>query len=51
MELPGLGASVTKLVDSVEVIEDETGEYLAIELSPDAGAPCRSLRRLRAPEP
>ncbi len=35
MELPGLDASVTKLVDKVEVLEEETGEYLAIELSPE----------------
>ena len=39
MELPGLGTSVTKLVDSVEIDTDETGEYLAIEITPGSRRP------------
>jgi len=36
MELPGLGASVTKLANSVEVVSDGSGEFLAIEIAPQS---------------
>ena len=35
MELPGLGASVTKLADKVEIVEEESGEYLSIVIAPE----------------
>jgi anti-sigma regulatory factor (Ser/Thr protein kinase) len=34
MELPGLGVSITKLANRVEVESDAAGEHLAIEFSP-----------------
>jgi serine/threonine-protein kinase RsbW len=34
MDLPGLGASVSKLADRVEVLSEESGEFLAIEIGP-----------------
>lgn len=36
MELPGLGVSITKLADRVEVESDDAGEYLMIEIAPEA---------------
>jgi anti-sigma regulatory factor (Ser/Thr protein kinase) len=35
MELPGLGVSLSKLADRVEVLSDERGEYLEIEIAPE----------------
>jgi len=34
MKLPGLGVSITKLADRVEVADGEDGEHLEIEISP-----------------
>jgi anti-sigma regulatory factor (Ser/Thr protein kinase) len=36
MELPGLGVSLSKLADRVDVLRDERGEYLEIEIAPEA---------------
>jgi anti-sigma regulatory factor (Ser/Thr protein kinase) len=36
MELPGLGVSITKLANRVEVETDEAGEYLMIEIEPQS---------------
>lgn len=35
MELPGLGVSISKLADRVEVLDDPRGEYIEIEIGPD----------------
>jgi anti-sigma regulatory factor (Ser/Thr protein kinase) len=37
MELPGLGVSISKLADRVEVRRHEHGEYLEIEIAPEPG--------------
>jgi hypothetical protein len=34
MQLPGLGVSITKLAQRVEVESDSDGEYLMIEITP-----------------
>lgn len=34
MDLPGLGASVTQLADRVEILAEESGEFLVIEIGP-----------------
>lgn len=38
MELPGLGVSVSKLADSVDVVESDDGEFLAIEIASGTAA-------------
>ncbi len=37
MELPGLGVSLSKLADRIEVEPGEDGEYLMIEIAPEPG--------------
>ena len=39
MELPGLGVSISKLADRIEVNRGGRGEYLEIEIGPEAGRP------------
>lgn len=39
MELPGLGVSVAKLADRFEVLEEDEGEYIAIEIAPGVSQP------------
>jgi len=38
MELPGLGVSVAKLAESVEIVENGVGEFLAIVIAPETTA-------------
>ena len=38
MELPGLGVSISKLADRIEVKADAGDEYLEIEIGPEASA-------------
>lgn len=33
MQVPGLGVSIAKLADRIEVVEEESGEFLAIEIA------------------
>ena len=39
MELPGLGVSIAKLADRFEVLADDDGEFISIEISPDVSQP------------
>jgi serine/threonine-protein kinase RsbW len=39
MELPGMGVSIAKLADRFEIIEGDEGEFLSIEIAPDASQP------------
>jgi hypothetical protein len=34
MELPGMGVSIAKLADRVEIVEGDSGEFVSIEISP-----------------
>jgi anti-sigma regulatory factor (Ser/Thr protein kinase) len=36
MELPGMGVSIAKLADRVEIVEGDLGEFISIEISPGA---------------
>lgn len=36
MDLPGMGVSITKLADRFEIIEGDAGEFISIEISPQA---------------
>ena len=38
MELPGLGASISKLADRVDVVANGEGDFLSIEISPEGAA-------------
>ena len=41
MELPGMGVSIAKLAERVEVVEGDQGEYISIEIAPGAAAVSR----------
>jgi len=36
MELPGMGVSIAKLADRVEIVEGDEGEFISIEIAPEA---------------
>ena len=39
MELPGIGVSIAKLADRFDVISDENGDFISIEISPGVAEP------------